>query len=132
MIKLILNIKEIIMLIKKNVYNIYQSNNYDKRKYEKGNNINNDKKSNLNIKYNMNKFEQKNNIYKNDEEEIFNQPNEKQNFTWFKYIKYILYCSRNNSAISFYEQFRAKILSEENIFQSYLDRNKFFVYSSEK
>lgn len=117
---------------KKNVYNIYQSNNYDKRKYEKGNNINNDKKSNLNIKYNMNIFEQKNNIYKNDEEEIFNQPNEKQNFTWFKYIKYILYCSRNNSAISFYEQFRAKILSEENIFQSYLERNKFFVYSSEK
>ena len=49
------------------------------------------------------------------------KPNEKQNFSWFSYIKYIVLCGKNNPYISYYEDFRAKLISEENIIQNYID-----------
>lgn len=54
-------------------------------------------------------------------DEIDNRPIEKQNFTWLNYIRYLIFCGKNNSGISYYENFRAKLISEENIIQSYLD-----------
>ena len=54
-------------------------------------------------------------------EEIDNRPIEKQNFTWFKYLRYLIYCRKRNQGISYYENFRANLISEENIIQSYLD-----------
>ena len=50
-----------------------------------------------------------------------NRPLEKQNFNWFKYIWYLIRCGKNNKKIAYYEDFRAKLISEENIIQSYLD-----------
>ena len=35
-------------------------------------------------------------------------------------------CYRNNPKISFYEEFRAKIISEENIIQNHLELCKLF------
>ena len=61
---------------------------------------------------------------KNDE--ILDKPTEKQNFHWLQYIKYMMYCSNKNKAISYYEEFRAKIMSEENLIQNYLDLYQIF------
>ena len=49
------------------------------------------------------------------------KPIEKQNFTWFKYIWYMICCGRNDKKIAYYETFRARLISEENIIQNYLD-----------
>ena len=54
-------------------------------------------------------------------DEIDNRPIEKQNFTWLKYLKYLIFCRKYNKGISYYENFRSKLISEENIIQSYLD-----------
>ena len=107
--------------------------NYDiRRKYEIRNDAN---KSKLN-EYIANEdiTGRKKNNNKN-EEDIFNRQNQndKKNVNWFEYIKYMLYCSRNNNnAISYYEEFRAKFLSEEMIVQNHLDWIKFFGNSFEK
>ena len=45
----------------------------------------------------------------------------KQDFTWFRYILYLIYCQKNDQKINYYETFRAKLISEENIIQNYLD-----------
>lgn len=69
-----------------------------------------------------------NNYYnlKNDKTEkkiynLENMPLIKQNFNWFKYICYLICCRKNDKKISFYENLRASLISEENIIQSYLD-----------
>ena len=49
------------------------------------------------------------------------KPLEKQNFNWFKYLGYLICCGRNDKKIAYYEDFRAKMISEENIIQNYLD-----------
>ena len=59
-------------------------------------------------------------------EEDFSPPTEKQNFSWFQYIKYMIYCSKNSPTISYYEEFRAKIISEESIIKNHLDLFQFF------
>ena len=121
----------------------YKRNNYVK-KYNNSNN-NKDESQNDNKKriqnqrairgnYNIRrKYEIKNNFnnYKLNEKNNVNI-NGKQNFTWFQYIKFMLYCSRNNPGISYYEEFRAKILSEEMIVQNHLDWAKFFEKSLKK
>jgi len=58
---------------------------------------------------------------KDKQNEISNKPNEKQNFNWFSYIKYLASCSKNNPEIYFYIDFRTKLNSEENIIQNYID-----------
>ena len=52
----------------------------------------------------------KNNIY------IRNNSN-----NFINYLKYLLCCKKNNFDISYYENIRFKIISEENIFQNYFD-----------
>ena len=101
-----------------------RGNYYNRRKYETKDYFNNHK---LNEKNNVDIFDKNNNNIDN-EEDIFNQqsPNEKQNFGWFQYIKYMFYISRNDPAISYYEKFRAVILSEEMIIQNHLDCRKLF------
>ena len=49
------------------------------------------------------------------------KPLEKQNFHWCKYLGYLICCGRNDKKITYYEDFRAKMISEENIIQNYLD-----------
>ena len=60
---------------------------------------------------------------KNNKIEYFDndKPIRKQNFTWFKFIWYLICCKRNNPKMFYYEEFRSKLISEENIIQSYLD-----------
>lgn len=57
-------------------------------------------------------------------EEIENRPLEKQNFNWCKFLGYLICCGRNDKKMSYYEDFRAKLISEENIIQNYLDTYK--------
>ena len=53
------------------------------------------------------------------EEEL--KPIQKQNFTWIRYFWYFISCFRNDKKIEYYESFRERLISEENIIQSYLD-----------
>ena len=63
----------------------------------------------------------KDKITKVNKDDLENRPLERQNFNWFKYIWYLICCGTNDKKISYYEDFRAKLISEENIIQSYLD-----------
>ena len=65
-------------------------------------------------------------------EELLDKPTEKQHFNWFQYFKYMIYCTNKNKAISYYEEFRAKILSEENLIQNYLDLCQLFKFLESK
>ena len=61
------------------------------------------------------------NYIKNRENYISTKTNGKQNFNWFSYIKYMALCGKNNPKISYYVDFRTRLISEENIIQSYID-----------
>ena len=66
---------------------------------------------------------EKKNNHKSDEKK--NEKSTKKNgFTWFKYIWYIFHCGKNNPKISYFYNFRIKLISEENIIQNYFDMNK--------
>ncbi len=118
---------------------IYQKNyevNLNKEKSNKG--LNN----NLSIKDSMDKYNiklntEKNNIdsksmslslsqhikvskTKNNKEEGI-KPITKQNFTWFNYLFYILTFELKNPKISYYENFRKEVISEENIIQNHIN-----------
>ena len=64
-----------------------------------------------------------NNIgYINDRQNyLSNKPNGHKNFNWFSYIKFMVLCGKNNPKISYYVDFRTKLISEENIIQNYID-----------
>ena len=66
---------------------------------------------------------EKNNNHKSDRKKI-KESTKKNGFTWFKYIWYILHCGRNYPKISYFYDFRIKLISEENIIQNYFDMNK--------
>ena len=118
---------------------IYQKNyevNLNKEKSNKG--LNNS----LSIKDSMDKYNiklntEKNNIdsksmslslsqhikvskTKNNKEEGI-KPITKQNFTWFNYLFYILTFELKNPKISYYENFRKEVISEENIIQNHIN-----------
>ena len=50
--------------------------------------------------------------------------NRKSDLNWFKYILFIICCKRKNSNFSFYQEYRAKFISEENIIQDSLNINR--------
>ena len=52
------------------------------------------------------------------------KPLEKQHFNWFKYLGYLICCGKNDKKLSYYEDFRAKLISEESIIQNYMDTYK--------
>ena len=54
-------------------------------------------------------------------DDIDKRPIEKQNFNFCKYILYLVQLRNKDHKIFYYENFRAKLISEENIIQSYLD-----------
>jgi len=66
---------------------------------------------------------EKNNNHKSDSMKN-KESNKKNGFTWFKYIWYILHCGKNNPKISYFYDFRKKLISEENIIRNYFDINK--------
>ena len=56
-----------------------------------------------------------------EKKEDDNKPLEKAKFNYFSYIKYMICCGKNNPRISYYEEFRNEIISEENMVQYHLD-----------
>ena len=90
-------------------------NNYKKEKNDE-NEI-----KNIEFKYENNK----NNIESiNQNNELNNyiiKQDKKQNFNWFKYIWYKIKCETNNPTISYYKDYRKKVISEENFICGQLD-----------
>ena len=76
-------------------------------------------------KYQKDKRKQyNNNLNKTDNDKNEGDVKSKKgnSFSFWKYLKYIiLCCKRNNSDISFYEDYRAKYISEEEIIHSHLN-----------
>jgi hypothetical protein len=58
---------------------------------------------------------------KEENEENENKPLEKQNFNWCNYLGYLICCEKTNKNITYYKEFRARLISEENIIQNYMD-----------
>ena len=128
------------------IYNIKNSNlyeNYLKNKYldqqlqgneiTKIKQIDKDNKKNLiNIKgqHTLNNSENnstiKNSIKSSYQLEggLLNKPNKKCNFCWCQYIWYMICCGTSNKNITYYENFRQRILSEENIIISHYNLYK--------
>ena len=46
---------------------------------------------------------------------------QKRNISLLKFIKYLFYCKKRDVNISYIEEYRQKIVSEESIIQDYLD-----------
>ena len=53
--------------------------------------------------------------------DTYNKTKNKIKFNFIKYICNLINCGKNDKMITYYEDFRAKIISEESIIQSYLD-----------
>ena len=85
-------------------------------KYSKANNIGNEKNQIDNLE--NAKHSTKEIKYKENKEEL---PINKHNFNWFKYIWYLIGCKSNDIKISYFENIRSSLISEENIIQNYLD-----------
>ena len=90
-------------------------NNYKKEKNDEN------ETKNFEFKYENNK----NNIERiNQNNELNNyiiKQDKKQNFNWFKYIWYKIKCETNNPTISYYKDYRKKVISEENFIRGQLD-----------
>ena len=116
-----------------NLNHLYDSKNDDVNLYDglkspninggnKENNKNDEKVINYNRKISY-RSNNPNNIYnRNINQDIQDQlPIKKQNFSWFKYIWYLICCRSNDKIITYFENLRASLISEENIIQNYLD-----------
>ena len=62
-----------------------------------------------------------NNLKKTDNDKNKEDIQSKKGFSFWKYLKYIICCKRNNSDILFYEDYRAKFISEEEIIHSHIN-----------
>ena len=67
-----------------------------------------------------NKQSSTNNGLSTEKKEDEKKPNVRS-FSYFAYIKYIICCGKNNPKISYYEEFRNELISEENMVQYHLD-----------
>ena len=87
--------------------------------------IENDKKDNKSRNQNnklniLEKNTQTNFLSESKNNDIINQ-NKKHNFDWFKYVWYKINCGKNNPIISYYKDYRKKVISEENFIRGQLD-----------
>ena len=110
----------------KDLNNLENKGNFIKRSI--GNNESNDftrRAFRLNTNKNMDEDIQNHFIISKNEKvnniDLEDRSIENQNFNWLQYIWYLICCQKNNPNISYYEDFRAKLISEENIIQTYLD-----------
>ena len=63
-----------------------------------------------------------NKLLNESKNEDISNPNKKQKmFNWFNFIWYKINCGRNNSIISYYKDYRKKVISEENFIRGQLD-----------
>ena len=74
--------------------------------------------------YDAYKIKSSNNNMNTDKKDDYNDNDkliEKQNFTWFQYLGYMINCKRNNDKILYYENLRKELLSEENIIKNHFE-----------
>ena len=74
--------------------------------------------------YDEYKIKSSNNNMNTDKKDDYNDNDkliEKQNFTWFQYLGYMISCKRNNDKILYYENLRKELLSEENIIKNHFE-----------
>ena len=74
--------------------------------------------------YETYKIKSSNNNMNTDKKDDYNDNDkliEKQNFTWFQYLGYMISCKRNNDKILYYENLRKELLSEENIIKNHFE-----------
>ena len=90
-----------------------ESKEMDNKYYEKDNNP----KTSYATNNQTNNISNENKIQENEGTLGINN----QNFNWFKYIRYLICCGSNDKMISYYENIRESLISEENIIQNYLD-----------
>ena len=96
-----------------NYKEIIYENKYKRKVHNKDNNYRNKEKKILEL--NLKTIE-------NNSDYIENMPIEKINIIWFKYFWYLINCGKNNNKqLEYYENFRAKIISEESIIQNHFD-----------
>ncbi len=72
-------------------------------------------------KYKRKQYNNNLNKTDNDKNEGDVKSKKGNSFSFWKYLKYIICCKRNNSDISFYEDYRAKYISEEEIIHSHIN-----------
>ena len=98
--------------------NIQNSRGYFKRKSQ------NYLDGNYGQERNIKGKETTNRAIKEKKEENESKPLEKQNFNWCNYLGYLICCEKTNKNITYYKEFRAKLISEENIIQNHIDISK--------
>ena len=111
-----------------------------KNNFLKINNFLDEKNKNINdsLQVKLKKFITKFRTSRNKSKKELNQLNDIENkisekmmgrknkLNWFKYFWFIICCKRKNSYFSFYQEYRAKFISEENIIQDSLNITRIF------
>ena len=117
-------------IMRNNNLNIKRNNPFEPSRLENQNVIIiNNKQINKRIKFDKYqkrydiKKQNNNNLYKtdNDKNEENIKSKKRNSFSFWKYLKYIICCKRKNSDILFYEDYRAKYISEEEIIHSHIN-----------
>ena len=105
----------------------YSSKNKMITEYKKVNHIKIPKSNSNNI---INKINLEKTFFdiKDKNNNIIQKPIKKEKFSWFSYILYIVLFKSKNSKIKYFENFRAQILSEENLMQNNLYIYKLLEY----
>ena len=101
---------------------IYNKNNIESQKVNHSYKLESYNENLINVQRLTNKiifYESKDT--KRNKNEIKKHSFKKNNFTWFNYFFYLLLFKRYNPKIKFYEDFRAQLISEENLLQNYSD-----------
>ena len=101
------------------VENIYtkRSSKYDLNNYDDKSSCNSQRKSNRKS-FPKSIRERK---FSDKITELEDELDESQEFNFCKYLKYLICCKRKNRTLKYYEQFRIKIISEENIINNYFN-----------
>ena len=64
----------------------------------------------------------KNELRKNNKDNKDNNKNIKdEEFGWYMFFCYLIHLKRNNPKIKYYEEIREQIISEESLFQNYIN-----------
>ena len=105
----------------------YLTNNKIKKECKKVNHIKMPK-SNSNVRINKINLENAFFEIRDKNNNIIQKPIKKEKISWFSYILYICLFKRKNSKIKYYENFRAQILSEENLMKNNFDIYKLLDY----
>ena len=101
------------------VENIYSKKNSKNKLNIFDDNISLNSKKKLNRKSYPKKRRERKITDKNSEYE--EEQDESKEFNFCKYLGYLICCKRKNRTLNYYEHFRIKIISEENIINNYFD-----------